>query len=135
MKSILFVLSLSLLSMPALACKTPSARKVSSIVHNLKTPTYWRTVKGRTYNANTAYPALATVLRRIEKSYVEYDGEVYTFEGEGVVLCDMPASNQIEGIHPRVRGTITRTGSGDNAMLTLRSGVFTMRVRPAEYVR
>ncbi len=135
MKALLLILGLSLVTPSAFSCSEPTRRKVGSILHNLKSPTYWRTVKGTSFEGNKSHPAFVTVLKNIPKSYVEYKGDVYRFDEQKIVLCDRPRTNEIQAIHPDAKATIIRTGNGDEALLTIRSGFITMRLRPTHLVR
>lgn len=132
MKKILFLI-LFLFGSLSSACEEPSERFLRAMLHEGGVPTKWRTVKGKTFEANRSVDVLGVIGRTQESSYAIYKGERYT--AEDVTFCKT-GSNSLRATHPE-QGSVnlTRTGEGRDSMLSARWGIFRYNLRLDKYVK
>jgi|GEM_PF-3564815 len=131
MKAILLIILLSVCSV-SFACEDPSDRFLRGMLHEGEVPTVWRTVKGKSHNADRSVKAVGVIGRTIESSYAVYKGKRHT--AEGIVFCKT-GSNKLRAIHPK-HGSVhlTRTGTGKKSMLSAKWGIFGYNLRLDKYV-
>ena len=113
------------------ACEEPTEEFLYEMLHEGRPPTKWRTVKGKSFEANRSVDVLGVIARTQEESYAIYKGERHT--AEDVTFCKK-GDNKLKVSHPRGTVTVTRKGKGRNSIINVRWGVFRYNFRLDRYV-
>lgn len=127
----LFISSLSF------ACSEPDQKYLYNFLNYKIPPSVWQTVQGSGYKANKSFPVVAVIEKVLNNSYAYYKQDRYDYIDyvNQVQLCVL-GSNRLQVNSPEFgSAVVTRTGNGDQAVLSGRWGIFTLRARPEHLVQ